>query len=274
MGDLATSYSFTNNTTANAGEVNTNFSDIVNYVNARNSGAAKWDELKTSGDAVIDGSLTVDGVDVVSLVSSDGWIIPVETWTYASASSFTISGDKTGKYSKGDKIKLTQTTVKYFYILDVSYSSPNTTIKIYAGTDYTLANAAITSPFYSKQATPVGFPELFTFTPTVTGLSTTNHNVCWFTLHGKTIFINYRITGQSDSILFLIDLPTILLNTSIFTINPIAYAVDNGSDVGTTNPVVTVLSGSLVFATGGGVGSLWTASGIKSASGTFIGYIA
>lgn len=41
----------------------------------------------------------------------DGWIPAEETWTYASADdptfTFTISGDKTGKYSVGMKIKLT-----------------------------------------------------------------------------------------------------------------------------------------------------------------------
>jgi len=92
----------------------------------------------------------------------DGWQIADETWTYASADdptfTFTISGDKTGKYSVGMRLKLTQTTAKYFIITAVSYSSPNTTVTIYGGTDYDLANAAIASPYYSTQKAPLSFP--------------------------------------------------------------------------------------------------------------------
>jgi len=92
----------------------------------------------------------------------DGWISAGETWTYASADdptfTFTISGDKTSKYSAGMRIKLTQTSVKYFIITAVSYSSPNTTITVYGGTDYDLVNATITSPYYSTQKAPQGFP--------------------------------------------------------------------------------------------------------------------
>jgi hypothetical protein len=93
---------------------------------------------------------------------SNGWIAAGETWTYDGADSptftFTISGDKTSKYAPGMRIKLTQTTVKYFIIVAISYSDPNTTVTIYGGTNYTLVNAAITDPYYSMMKSPVGFP--------------------------------------------------------------------------------------------------------------------
>lgn len=92
----------------------------------------------------------------------DGWIEAGSTWTYASADAptftFTITGDLTGKYSPGMRIKLTQTTVKYFIITAVSFGSPNTTVTIYGGTDYTLANAAISANYYSMSKAPFGFP--------------------------------------------------------------------------------------------------------------------
>jgi hypothetical protein len=72
--------------------------------------------------------------------------------------TFTISGDKSTKYYPGMRIKLTQTTVKYFIITKVVYSSPNTTITVYGGTDYTLANATIIYPYYSSAKAPAGFP--------------------------------------------------------------------------------------------------------------------
>ncbi len=92
----------------------------------------------------------------------DGWVAAGETWTYAAADdptfTFTIAGDKSTKYSPGMRIKLMQTTVKYFVITKVVYSSPNTTITVYGGTDYDLVSAAITSPYYSMVKAPAGFP--------------------------------------------------------------------------------------------------------------------
>lgn len=94
--------------------------------------------------------------------SSTGWTAASETWTYASVDdptfTFTISGDKTSKYSPGMRVKLTQTTTKYFIITAVSYSSPNTTVTVYGGTDYDLANASITNNYYSTDKAPQGFP--------------------------------------------------------------------------------------------------------------------
>lgn len=91
-----------------------------------------------------------------------GWLAAEETWTYASSDSptftFTVPGDKSTKYYPGMRIKLTQTTVKYFIITGVVYSSPNTTVTVYGGTDYTLANEAIIYPYYSSAKAPAGFP--------------------------------------------------------------------------------------------------------------------
>ena len=132
----------------------------------------------------------------------DGWIDANETWTYASATSFTISGDLTGKYQKGDKIKLTQTTVKYFYVVSVSYSAPNTTITITSGTGYTLVSAAISANFYSKVENPQGFPHWFNYTPTygasgsmTYGSVTTTY--AKFKIAGNTVSVGIRVTGTT-----------------------------------------------------------------------------
>jgi hypothetical protein len=100
-----------------------------------------------------------------------GWIAAGETWTYASASTFTVAADVSGKYQKGDKIKLTQTTAKYFYVLSATYSAPNTTVTVTAGTSYTIANAAITLPLWSRSTNPFGFPDWFTYAPTFSAVS-------------------------------------------------------------------------------------------------------
>jgi hypothetical protein len=52
------------------------------------------------------------------------------------------------------KLKLTQTTVKYFIVTAIT----STTITLYGGTDYTLSNASITLPYFSSTKAPFGFP--------------------------------------------------------------------------------------------------------------------
>ncbi len=98
-----------------------------------------------------------------SATVGDGWVDDTaETWTYASADgptfTFTITGDFTAKYTPGKRLKLTQTTVKYFIVTAVAVSSGTTTVTIYGGTDYTLANAAISANFHSFAKAPDGFP--------------------------------------------------------------------------------------------------------------------
>lgn len=149
-------------------------------------------------------------LDAKSNMLSSGWIPAGETWTYASATTFTISGDQTAKYGKGDKLWLTQTSSKYFYIVAVSYSNPNTTITVCAGDVYSLANAAITSPFYSKAQSPVGFPDWFTWTPTLTGFSANpTTTIALFRLDGTTctIQIHQIGAGTSNATTFTISLP-------------------------------------------------------------------
>jgi hypothetical protein len=97
--------------------------------------------------------------------SVSGWVACGVTFTYASADAptftMTAPGDLTGTYKAGMKIKLTQTTDKFFFIsIDPTYSAGTglTTFTLYGGTDYTLANAAITSPCYSRDKAPFGFP--------------------------------------------------------------------------------------------------------------------
>lgn len=87
-----------------------------------------------------------------------GWLAILATLTYASADSPTFvantSIDLTDRISVGMKIKLTQTTVKYFFVTAIT----TTTITLYGGTDYTLADETITYPHFSLVKSPLGFP--------------------------------------------------------------------------------------------------------------------
>lgn len=94
----------------------------------------------------------------------DGWTPVDATWTYASASTITVPSGAASIYQKGDRIKWTQTTVKYGVIVAVA----DTLLTIAVNTDYTVANAAITLNYYSHQANPLGYPTKFAFTSTAT----------------------------------------------------------------------------------------------------------
>lgn len=51
MATLAITWTFANNTTADGTQVNTNFSDVVTYINDRNSGSAVWEYVKATTSA-------------------------------------------------------------------------------------------------------------------------------------------------------------------------------------------------------------------------------
>ena len=187
--------------TLTAADLNAEFNNIVNdynggITNANISASAGIDATKISGTAAtLTGTETLSNktlTDPLFQGVMDGWVAANETWTYASATTFTVAADVTEKYQKGDKIKLTQTTVKYFYVVSTSYSEPNTTVTVTGGTDYALANAAITNPYYSHEASPQGFPTWFSYTPTAspqTGSITAETVTGKFMINGRSLFV-------------------------------------------------------------------------------------
>jgi len=116
-----------------------------------------------------------------------GWIAAPNTWVYASPTSFTVTGvDATSWLTVGTKIKLTQTTVKYFIVTSRSFST-DTTVNVTGGSDYSLANATIASPFYSYRDNPQGYPAVFNYTPT--GISASNVTLTGrFSAMGRRVF--------------------------------------------------------------------------------------
>lgn len=133
---------------------------------------------------------------LVDYIRGDGWISANETWTYASATTITVPSGAASKYAKGDKIKLTQTTVKYFYIVGVA----DTVLTITGGSSYTLANAAITSPYYSYASTPQGFPAFMSYTPTWSNVTIGSATVvARFTMIGKLVWVKLSVVFASDS---------------------------------------------------------------------------
>lgn len=274
---LDITYTWADGDEVTALKLNTNQADIENYINGLVAGTNSFTAINAgsgafSGNVTASGNLTVSGdLSAGGFINADGWASTSETWTYASSTTFTISGDKTGKYSKGDKIKLTQTTVKYFYITSVSYSAPNTTITIYAGNDYTLANAAITSPYFSKISSPNGFPTYFNFTPTgVVGFSGSPTAQGYFFLNGCFLTIAYHFNGTSNSFDLTATVPfTVTTPLSVAITTPSGQGVDNGASISTAH---AFLSGSTLTCYPSHGGS-WTNSGGKQITGFVYGVL-
>lgn len=152
-----------------------------------------------------------------------GWYYANEVWTYASATTITVPSGAATKYSKGDRIKLTQTTIKYFYIIGVA----DTLLTITAGTSYTLVNAAISNNYYSHEMTPVGFPEYMNYAATVstvgggTAPTYTASDTNYFSIYGNMCYVQISKTNSSGGVagsgtnLLVIDFPILPINTTL-----------------------------------------------------------
>lgn len=125
--------------------------------------------------------------------SIDGWVSVNETWTYASATTITVASGAASRFQKGDKLKLTNNSVKYFYIVGVA----DTLLTITGGTTHTLVSAAITSPYLSRIENPFGFPTWFAYAPTVisgSGTLTTASATGKFSLKGQMCHLQVAAT--------------------------------------------------------------------------------
>ena len=138
------------------------------------------------------------------------WTPVWDTWTYASATTITVPSGAAAIYSIGDKIKFTQTTVKYFYIVGVA----DTVLTVTGGTDYAVATpTAISSIYYSKASTPVGFPASFNWTgasgDNPQGFTGAITDATVFRIDGRVMTIIPSIVGTSNATTFTFTAPAV-----------------------------------------------------------------
>lgn len=120
----------------------------------------------------------------VKAMHDTGWTAITETLTYDSPTTITVASGAPSRYQKGDKLKLTQATDKYFYIVGVA----DTVLTVTGGSDYTLTNDPITSPQLSRIENPFGFPEEFNWIPSLTNITLGNGSLsAKFSLSAKRV---------------------------------------------------------------------------------------
>lgn len=231
-------------------KANINWDDIIAYVN----------DLAKGGVAIAD--------------SSDGWVDFPVIPTYVSATSIKFSGvDYTGIIQKGDKLYIDQSGNKYFYITAVTFST-DTTVTVTGGSDFTVANATIVNPQFSKQATPQGFPLQHNWTPGYTGFSANpTVSACKFSISGGFVNILYSVnaSGTSNATTFTITGLPVTADTND-NANGIRafFGLDNGNNIDTICGYIngTTLSLGKTVA----VFNTWTSSGSKCVFGFNISY--
>ena len=170
------------------------------------------------------------------LTNYDGWNPAEEAWTYASASTITVPSGAASKYAVGDRIKWTQTTVKYGVIVTVA----DTLLTIAVNTDYVVTNAAISANFFSHQMNPVGYPHWFTWTPTWTASGSLTYtsvtsNVAKFCINGRLCNFHLKASGTlggSASTSLLYTLPVAGVDTNAYEQIGFAYCSDTSNSVG------------------------------------------
>lgn len=185
----------------------------------------------------------------------DGWQADSTTWTFASATSFTIAGvDATAYLTKGTKVSWNDATnVPGYGVIASSSFSTNTTVTLITTSDYPIANHAITAPRYSVEATPVGFPTWFNWTPTLLGWGSaggTNptNTVNRWTTNGNRIDIVIRqpTAGTSGSASHTASLPVTAATISNMSWQQLCRCTDNG----------TIQTGNGFVASAGAIASL------------------
>ncbi len=149
----------------------TGIQKALNYLGTPSAGDAvyyngtSWVSL-AAGTAAAGKYLTTNGTTpswstVTSGYGTDGWIPYPGTLLYASGTTMTAAVNETALWKKGVKIKCIQGgTQKYFYGVNSAFASGTTTVTVLAGTNYSLANAAISSVYYSY-ADAQGHPDYF-----------------------------------------------------------------------------------------------------------------
>lgn len=199
-------------------------------------------------------------------VGTDGFTIGNDSYAYASATTLTVVGvDRTSIFKPGTLIKLTNTTVKYFVVVSSSFGT-DTTVTVTGGSDYSLANAAITGLYYSYQAGPAGFPAWFAYASGAAGWSAFTTNYARFSVVGRLCYVVVRVVGTSDATTATVALPIACAAATLQAYYAPTAVTNNGSDAAGASQITA--ASVLTFYTSI-AGAAFTGSGTKAVQRAF-----
>ncbi len=212
-------------------------------------------------------TLTPSGNDIAIASStgglgSDGWASTAVSLTYSSVDGATgvatTGSDLSGTIPVGARLKFTQTTVKYFIVTAIDA----TTITFWGGTDYTLANAAISAVSWSVAKVPFGFnADPAKWTVSVTNTSNNSQSSptngtwynpgtisisvpigCWFLSYEAAIGANRTSTGNAAVKATMSTANNSESDTSMSMIVLVIVSVNTG-DITQVFPIISVHKG-------------------------------
>lgn len=215
------------------------------------------------------GATGTAGVDA----ATDGWVDDsVATWTRTANQTFTVTGDRTAVFTKGTRLRWTQTTAKYGVVVASSHAAGTTTVTIATNTDFVLTAAAISLNSYSYAANPQGYPGWFNYTPTEVGWSGSPSLFGAFSIVGTTCYVIFFGSGTSDTTGATLSAPVTCGATPFghvgavkITNNGAAAAAPGQSSIASGESVITILRDW--------VGVNFTASGTKTVQGELFYFI-
>lgn len=163
-----------------------------------------------------------------------GWVELSETWTYASATTVTVSSDATTRFEIGDRVRYKQGAgYKYGSVFAITA----TVLSITGGNDYSVANTGITNIAVARVKAPVDWPGTFAFTPSPTGFSVApSIATARFRLDGNncTVSVFINADGTSNSTAMLISAPLVAATVSGMSWGTRCWrAVNNGASIDT-----------------------------------------
>jgi hypothetical protein len=194
----------------------TSYFVVYDYVRVSSSAGAETARINA---IVANTSITVD-VLTLNHTTTTPLIIP---WLFA------ISPDVSATVKRGHKLKFTQgAAARYFTISSCS----STLLKVIPSEGYPAISGAITVPYYSNIDFPTGWPEWFSWKPTITGFSTAPvGGIYRYKVFGggHTVTIHFReiADGTSNATTYTYSLPIQSLNSTGQMWAGVAAAVDN-----------------------------------------------
>ena len=212
-----------------------------------------------------------------NLIENDGWLKDTDlTWTYASASSFSVAGNKTGKFPVGTRIYISNNGSgdKRLVVTSSVIAGESTTVNVTGGSDYALEDFAIAGQYYSySPIVYAGNNGWFNWAPTQVGFSAdpagglyrfrVDGNVC-------TLAIRQPAAGTSNANTFTISLPVTAKTLTDMAWVASGFATDNGTLITGMGYVVSAGTVLTLYKDLSATG--WTTSGNKYLNAMSISY--